>query len=109
MTGDRRNRRAKAFRVRLLAGAALIVCAPFTSGAMAQTTSSTALPPVNDGLGADAVYVEADAATRTNDVITATGRADDRAYVRTRGHVLRGESLSYDLAQGTAAAAGNVE
>ena len=95
-------------RTRLLAGVALAICAPFAGDALAQTTP-TQSPTPNDGLGPEAVYVDAAAAARTDDVITATGSDEQRAYVRTRGHILRGESLSYDLAQGTAAASGRVE
>lgn len=111
MTGDRRNRRAKAFRTRLLAGVALVLCAPFAGAAWAQTASPApeSSPAPLDGLGPEGVYIEAEAASRQDDLITATGGEGDRAYVRTRGHVLRGESLSYDLAQGTAAASGRVE
>ena len=111
MTGDRRHRRA--FRIRLLAGVTLVACAPFAGDVLAQTSPSLApTPPAqtpDDGLGPEAVYIDAEAASRMNDVVSATGSPERRAYVRTRGHVLRGESLSYDLAQGTAAASGRVE
>lgn len=107
MQCDRRHRRFNGLRQGLLAGAALVACAPFATTAAAQTVQP-ASPPA-DGLPEQAVYIEADQATRQGDVVTATGSADDRVYARSRGHVLRGESLAYDLQAGTATAAGNVE
>jgi len=107
MQCDRRHRRFNGLRQGLLAGAALVACAPFATTAAAQTVQP-ASPPA-DGLPEQAVYIEADQATRQGDVITATGSADDRVYARSRGHVLRGENLAYDLQAGTATAAGNVE
>ena len=110
MQGDRRERRSNVLRHRLLAGAALIACAPLASPALAQTASGAPQSaPAADGLAPDAVYVEAESARRDGDVVTAQGGPDDRVYLRTRGHTLRGESVSYDLAAGTAAAQGQVE
>ena len=99
--------RLQALRLRLLAGAALAVLAP--AGMVAAQTQ----PPVQqagpDALSPDAVYVEADAAVRQGDTITATASDSERALVRARGYTLRGENLSYDLAQGAATAEGRVE
>ena len=107
MQGDRRERRSNVLRRRLLAGAALAVCAPLATGAVAQTGPETA--GSSDGLPPDAVYIEAESARREGDVVTAQGTPENRVYLRARGHTLRGESLSYDLSAGTAAAAGRVE
>lgn len=107
MQGDRRERRSNVLRRRLLAGAALIVCAPLATVAVAQTGPEPTV--ASDGLPPDAAYVEAESARRDGDVITAQGTPENRVYLRTRGHTLRGESLSYDLSAGTAAAAGRVE
>ena len=94
--------RLQVLRIRLLAGAALAVLAP--AGMVAAQTQ----PPVQqagpDALSPDAVYVEADAAVRQGDTITATASDSERALVRARGYTLRGENLSYDLAQGAATA-----
>lgn len=117
MQGDRRDWRSNAFRQRLLAGAALIACAPFATAAAAQSAQpapaasgqAVSKQVVDDGLTPQALYIDADSATRQGDTITATGTAEDRVYARSRGHVLRGESLSYDLANGTATADGRVE
>ncbi|GAA0207836.1 LPS-assembly protein [Brevundimonas nasdae] len=117
MQGDRRDWRSNAFRQRLLAGAALIACAPFATAAAAQSAQpapaasgqAVSKQVVDDGLTPQALYIDADSATRQGDTVTATGTAEDRVYARSRGHVLRGESLSYDLANGTATADGRVE
>jgi LPS-assembly protein len=108
MQGDRRNRRFNAFRARLLAGAALVACAPFATPVLAQTTPPAATAPT-DGLPPEAVYVDADNARREGDNIIVSGTPENRAYVRTRGHVLRGENLSYDLNAGSATGEGKVE
>ncbi|MFN7112664.1 MAG: LPS-assembly protein LptD, partial [Brevundimonas sp.] len=102
MQGDR-DQRSKAFRARLLAGAALFVCVPFASVAAAQTT------PASDGLPQGAVYVDAASASRTGDVITAESNGGDRVYLRADGNVLRGDNLAYDLSSGAASASGRVE
>jgi len=107
MQGDRRERRSKVLRLRLLAGAALAACAPFATTAAAQETPNAA-PPA-DGLPPEAVYVEADSARREGDVIVAEGTPQERVYLRTRGHTLRGERATYDLQAGTATAEGRVE
>lgn len=94
-----------AFRLRLLAGAAMLAVLPGTS--LAQTVAA-APPSPHDGLGADGVYVDADSASRTGDVITATGERE-RVYARFQGRTLRGRSITYDLARGIGAADGDVE
>lgn len=109
MQGDRRDRRFNAFRARLLAGAALVACAPFATPALAQTTQATTMMAPADGLPPQAIYVDADNARREGDNIIVSGTPENRAYVRTRGHVLRGENLSYDLNAGSATGEGNVE
>lgn len=106
--------RKNALRARLLAGAALLACAPLP--ALAQTapappapTPARPAPPVSDdGLGPDAVYIEADQAGREGDIITATGERE-RVYARFQGHTLRGRAVTYDVAQGIGTADGEVE
>ena len=114
MQGDRHDRRRNAFRARLLAGAALVACAPLATPVFAQADARATPPAVqisapSDGLGPNAVYVDADNAQRVGDAIVVNGTPENRAYVRTRGHVLRGESLSYDLNAGSATGQGDVE
>ena len=112
MQSDRRPRRFIDFRQGLLAGVALAAWAPLASSALAQAQPAAEVrtpAPAADGLPEGAVYVDAASATRQGDVVTAVGTPDQRVYLRTRGHVLRGESLSYDLQAGTAAADGRVE
>lgn len=100
--------RKNALRDRLLAGAALLACAPLP--AMAQTAPAQTPPPavVQDGLTPDAIYIEADEAGRQGDVISATGERD-RVYARFQGHTLRGRAVTYDIAQGIGTADGDVE
>ncbi|MDQ1153828.1 LPS-assembly protein LptD [Brevundimonas sp. SORGH_AS_0993] len=115
MQSDRRPRRFIDFRQGLLAGVALAAWAPLAASAIAQTQAQAQTqapqtpPPAADGLTEGAVYVDAAGVTRQGDVVTAVGAPDQRVYLRTRGHVLRGESLSYDLLAGTATADGRVE
>ncbi|MBN9464630.1 LPS assembly protein LptD [Brevundimonas sp.] len=112
MQNDRRPRRFIDFRQGLLAGVALAAWAPLASSALAQAQPAAqvrAPAPAADGLGDGAVYIDAASATRQGDVVTAVGTPDQRVYLRTRGHVLRGESLSYDLQAGTATGDGRVE
>lgn len=99
--------RLQALRLRLLAGAALAVLAP--AGMVAAQTQPPVQQAGSDALSPDVVYVEADAAVRQGDTITATASGGERALVRARGYTLRGENLSYDLAQGAATAEGRVE
>ncbi|MBX9617459.1 MAG: LPS assembly protein LptD [Caulobacteraceae bacterium] len=104
--------RIRALRRRLLAGAALLAVLP--GAALAQTTvpvevRSPATPVTgDDGLSSDALYIDAETASREGDVITASG-AEDRLYARFQGHTLRGRSLTYDLARGDGTASGDVE
>ena len=110
MQGDRHDRRRNAFRARLLAGAALAACAPLATPVLAQTTApAVQVATPSDDLAPNAVYVDADNAQRIGDTIVVSGTPENRAYVRTRGHVLRGESLSYDLNAGSAKGQGDVE
>jgi len=115
MQGDRSASLGTGYRARLLAGAALIACAPltFAPSALAQTVSPTPLTPapaasVSDGLPPDAVYIEADSTRRDGDVITATGE-DERVLARFQAHTLRAGSVSYDLNRGVATADDAVE
>lgn len=112
MQSDRRPRRFIDFRQGLLAGVALAAWTPLASSALAQAQPAAQVRtpvPAADGLADGAVYIDAASATRQGDVVTAVGTPDQRVYLRTRGHVLRGESLSYDLQAGTATGDGRVE
>jgi LPS-assembly protein len=101
-------------RTRLLAGAALIVCAPWLAGqAAAQTAPAPASRPAAatadsqapgpDGLPPNAVYIQAERATQANDVITASGTVE-RVFARFQGHTLRAGEVTYDLASAASAA-----
>lgn len=103
-----RNRRA-----RLLAGAAVIACAPLSLAGpvVAQITPPARAmtgTPGPDGLPPRAVYIEADASSRDGDIITAEG-ADERVLARFQNHTLRAGWLTYDLERGVATAADRVE
>ena len=110
---------AAGFRARLLTGAALIACAPLAiaSQAAAQTAPNPTPPapaivvqPLGaDGLPPDAVYLDAANATRQGDVISATGTPDARVLARFQSHTLRAGQVTYDLEQGVATAADQVE
>jgi LPS-assembly protein len=110
--------RGTGLRTRLLAGAALIACAPWLAGhAVAQTAarapaaSSAAADskvPGADGLPPEAVYIQAERATRTGDLITASG-AVDRVFARFQGHTLRAGEVTYDLKNGVGGADRQVE
>ena len=112
---DRRIPREGALRVRLLAGAAVIACIPGlpawaqVAPAPAQAAAPGANVPGADGLAADEIYVDAAAASRQGDVVTAEGSAQDRVFARIRDHNLRAEEVTYDLKSGVATAAGNAE
>ena len=118
---DRRTSREGALRARLLAGAAVIACMPALpalaqDGASAAATApfpTAALQAANapgpDGLTPGSLYVNADAASREGDVVTASGTPDDRLYARTRDHSIRAETVTYDLKSGVATAAGHAE
>jgi LPS-assembly protein len=108
MRADAAASRKNALRVRLLAGAAMLLCAPAAALAQTQTQAPTAPAVATDGLPAEAVYLEADNASRSGDVITASGERD-RVYARFQGHTLRGRAVTYDLAQGVGVADGEVE
>jgi len=108
---DRRIPREGALRVRLLAGAAMIACMPALP-ALAQVApapAQTATPPASDGLTPGSLYVNADAAQRQGDVVTASGTAEDRVFARTRDHSIRAEEVTYDLKSGVATAVGHAE
>ena len=104
MQGDR-DRRSKAFRARLLAGAALFVCVPFAGEALAQAepqSAPSATPPVSDGLSKGAVYVDAGRATPPRDVITPDSTVGARVYLRRPRSFLRGPNPAHDLLNGAA-------
>ena len=108
MQRDRSASLGTEYRARLLAGAALIACAPlaFAEPALAQTAADAA--PAADGLAPDAVYIEADSTRRDGDVITAVGE-EERVLARFQSHTLRAGRVAYDLKQGVATADGAVE
>ena len=115
MQRDRSASLGTEYRARLLAGAALIACAPlaFAAPALAQTVAPPPLTPapvapVSDGLAPSAVYIEADSTRRDGDVITATGE-NERVLARFQSHTLRAGNVSYDLNRGVATADGAVE
>jgi LPS-assembly protein len=99
-----------ALRLRLLAGAAAVALASWSGAAQAQDGPVATAPPVvgPDGLTPDAVYLEADAASRNGDVITAAGETE-RVLARFRNTTLRAGRLSYDLNVGVATADDRVE
>ena len=111
MQRDRRAPDLGALRYRLLAGAAAIALTSLAGAAQAQQAPATAAPagPGADGLTPTAVYIEADSAARTGDVITAEGAGADRVLARFRGATLRAGAVSYDLGLGIATADRQVE
>jgi len=98
-------------RYRLLAGAAAIALASLAGVAEAQVAPSPSGPPVRgaDGLTPDAVYIEADSASRAGDLITAEGAGADRVLARFGQATLRAGAVSYDLGLGIATADRQVE
>lgn len=117
---DRRIPREGALRVRLLAGAALIACLPalptmaqVAAASPVQAPAASPQPAPNtpgaDGLTPGGLYVNADAAAREGDVVTASGTPDDRVFARTRDHSIRAEEVTYDLKSGVATASGQAE
>ena len=107
-----RDRRADTgvLRLRLLAGAAAIALACLGGAAQAQQAEapSSDSQPGQDGLPADGVYLDAETATRSGDVISATG-GEDRVLARFRNSTLRAGRLTYDLNLGVATADDRVE
>ncbi len=109
-----RHRRAldlKALRGRLLAGAAAVALLSLAGTVQAQETTVAPTPPAPgpDGLTPDAVYIEADAAARNGDLITAEAAGADRVLARFRDSTLRAGAISYDLGLGIATADRRVE
>jgi LPS-assembly protein len=108
MQRDRRAPVPGALRRRLMAGAAAVVLTALTGQVQAQ---DGAAPTVQgpDGLAPDAVYLEADAARRDGDVVSAEATGADRVLARFRGSTLRAGALRYDLGLGIATAERQVE
>ena len=111
MQRDRRAPDLGALRYRLLAGAAAVALASPGGAALAQEAPAAVAQPAPgaDGLTNEAVYIEADAASRTGDVISAEGAGADRVLARFRGATLRAGAVSYDLGLGIATADRQVE
>ena len=107
MQRDRRAPDLGALRYRLLAGAAAVALATSGGAVLAQEAPAAVAQPAPgaDGLTDEAVYIEADAASRTGDVISAEGAGADRVLARFRGATLRAGAVSYDLGLGIATAA----
>ena len=106
-----RNRRAPvsgSLRHRLLAGAAALALASLGGVAHGQD-APLAGQPGDDGLATDAAYIEADAASREGDLITAEAAGADRVLARFRGVTLRAGQVTYDLRLGIATADRQVE
>jgi len=107
--------RGNALRARLLAGVAVIACAPWLAGHAAAQTAPAPPPavagsqaPGPDGLPPSAVYIQAEQAARTGDVITASGTVE-RVFARFQGHTLRAGEVTYDIKQGIGGADRQVE
>lgn len=100
-----------ALRYRLLAGAAAIALVSSAGTAQAQQAPVAPAPvqPSADGLPAEAVYIEADSAARTGDVIAAESAGADRVLARFRDATLRAGAVAYDLGLGIATADRRVE
>ncbi|WP_297799309.1 LPS assembly protein LptD [uncultured Brevundimonas sp.] len=115
---DRHQAPTGASRLKLMAGVALcalpvMAMAP-AAEAQSQASAQPAAPAVvvrgEDGLTPDALYVEADAAERQGDVVSAQSQPNgERVFARFRDHSLRAEDIRYDLKTGIAAANGRVE
>lgn len=121
---NRRLPRMGALRLRLLTGAALVIGAPVTlvQPALAQSSANQAAPvavetpaPLTapargaDGLTPEAVFIDADAAQREGDVVSAHGTAEDRVLARFQDHSLRARDVTYDLQNRIATASGDAE
>lgn len=101
--------RTAALRFRLLAGGAAAALSLMSGAAAAQDApSASARSGVEDGLRPNAVYLEADTATRNGDVITAAG-GEERVLARFRNSTLRAGRLTYDTNLGLATADDLVE
>ncbi|NBW06860.1 MAG: LPS-assembly protein LptD [Caulobacteraceae bacterium] len=115
---SRRTGKGTGLRHRLLTGAALFACAPWLAGQAAAQTAPQAAPtpaaaaesnaPGPDGLPPKAVYIQAEQATRTGDVITASGVVE-RVLARFQGHTLRAGEVTYDMNLGVGGADRQVE
>ena len=108
-----RDRHAEtgALPLRLLAGAAAVAVAAWSGAAQAQQTApagGSTTQPGPDGLTPEAIYLEADTASRDGDLISATGGAE-RVLARFRNTTLRAGTLTYDLNLGVATADDRVE
>ena len=110
MQRDRRAPPTAVLRLRLLAGAAAVALAVSGGAALAQEAPVATAPaqPGADGLGPDAVYLEADSTSRDGDIITATG-GEERVLARFRNTTLRAGQITYNLGQGIATADDRVE
>ena len=97
-----------ALRCRLLAGAAAIALASLPGVAEAQQAPVVTVPGT-DGLAPNAVYIEADVASRSANVVTAASAGADRVLARFRGVTLRAGAVSYDLGLGIATADRQIE
>ncbi len=105
MQGDRR---LPGLRDRLLAGAALTVCALLLAPAAIAQATPPAPPAQDDGLAPEAVFIDADLVTREGDLLTAEG-IESRAFGRFREHTLQARRWTYDMASGVATAEGEAE
>ena len=99
-----------ALRLRLLAGVAVVALASWGGATRAQEAPVVTSPPAvgPDGLAPEAVYLEADEASRDGDVISAHGETE-RVLARFRNTTLRAGRLTYDLNVGVATADDRVE
>lgn len=108
---DRRKSPNGALRARLLAGVALVACA-HTSPVWAQAAQPKTAPPATpaaDNLPEGSVYLEAKDASRTADVVSATGTEEERVFARFNQNSLRAAEVTYNTQTGVATAAGKVE
>ncbi|MDY6925113.1 MAG: LPS assembly protein LptD [Pseudomonadota bacterium] len=99
-----------ALRIRLLAGAAAVALATWSSAAQAQEGAVQTSPTVvgADGLEPRAVYIDARTVSREGDLVSATGGVE-RVLARFRNTTLRAGQLTYDLNAGVATADDRVE
>ena len=107
-----------ATRAALLAGCALtIVASPARASDEVIQTAPPPLPapedaaPIEDGLGDDGVYLDADSVTRVGEddqTLVAEGLRE-RVLARFQGRTLRGRRIAYDLETGAASGEGEVE